>query len=85
MVGEGSFGAVFKARDKESGDTVAIKQILQDKRYMDRELLIAKMLHHPNCIELKDHFQTGKRHLTYNNHVMDYLPSDFFKLQETCR
>jgi glycogen synthase kinase 3 beta len=53
IIGNGSFGVVFKATIAETGETVAIKKVFQDKRYKNRELQILKMLHHPNCVEMR--------------------------------
>jgi glycogen synthase kinase 3 beta len=36
-VGTGSFGIVFQAKCIETGETVAIKKVLQDKRYKNRD------------------------------------------------
>ena len=33
MIGNGSFGVVFQAKLVESGERVAIKKVLQDKRF----------------------------------------------------
>lgn len=38
VVGSGSFGVVYKSRVNETGEVVAIKKVLQDKRYKNREL-----------------------------------------------
>ncbi|RYR16808.1 hypothetical protein Ahy_B03g061693 isoform C [Arachis hypogaea] len=38
VVGTGSFGIVFQAKCLENGEAVAIKKVLQDKRYKCREL-----------------------------------------------
>lgn len=53
IIGNGTFGVVYKAVVAETGETVAIKKVFQDKRYKNRELQILKILHHPNCIEMK--------------------------------
>lgn len=41
-----------------TGETVAVKKVLQDKQYMNRELDILKDLVHPNIVALKHHFFT---------------------------
>ncbi len=48
MVGNGSFGVVYVAQLAESngGETIAIKKVLQDKRYKNRELQIMRKLDH---------------------------------------
>ena len=33
IIGNGSFGVVFKAADRVTGNVVAIKKVLQDRRY----------------------------------------------------
>ena len=37
IIGNGSFGVVFKATIAETGETVAIKKVFQDKRYKNRD------------------------------------------------
>lgn len=62
VVGNGSFGVVFEAKIVETGETVAIKKVLQDKRFRNRELQIMKQLHHPNIVTLKHYFyQSGEK------------------------
>ena len=39
-IGTGSFGTVYKANILETGEVVAIKKVLQDKRYKNREHII---------------------------------------------
>ncbi|CAA3030839.1 shaggy-related kinase alpha-like [Olea europaea subsp. europaea] len=48
IVGQGSFGVVFQAKCLETGETVAIKKVLQDKRYKNRELQTMRLIDHPN-------------------------------------
>jgi serine/threonine protein kinase len=38
IIGNGSFGVVYKASVAETGEVVAIKKVFQDKRYKNREL-----------------------------------------------
>ena len=45
-------GVVFEAKILETGETVAIKKVLQDKRYKNRELQILKELNHPNVLKM---------------------------------
>ena len=56
VVGTGSFGVVFQAKCLETGEPVAIKKVLQDKRYKNRELQVMRMLEHPNVVRLKHCF-----------------------------
>ena len=60
LVGEGTFGRVFKAVDKLSKERVALKQIImvQDKEGFPvpslREIRILKQLKHENIISMKE-------------------------------
>jgi len=56
VVGTGSFGIVFQAKCLETGETVAIKKVLQDRRYKNRELQTMRILDHPNVVSLKHCF-----------------------------
>lgn len=38
MVGQGTFGKVFKGRLRRTGETVAIKKVFQDPKYKNREV-----------------------------------------------
>ena len=75
IIGYGTFGIVYKAKDKISNKIIAIKRVFQDKRYKNRELQIMKELNHPNCIKLLNYFYTkNKKNDEYLNCVMNYLP-----------
>ena len=59
MIGHGSFGAVFLARVVETDEVVAIKKVLQDKRFKNRELQIMRQLMkqpHPYIVSLRHYF-----------------------------
>ncbi|CAA6663641.1 unnamed protein product [Spirodela intermedia] len=67
-VGHGSFGVVFQAKCLETGETVAIKKVLQDKRYKNRELQTMRLLDHPNVVSLKHcFFSTTEKEELYLN------------------
>ncbi|KAM7250439.1 hypothetical protein ACFE04_022322 [Oxalis oulophora] len=75
VVGTGSFGVVFQAKCRETGEIVAIKKVLQDKRYKNRELQIMQMLDHPNVVSLKHcFFSTTDKEELYLNLVLEYVP-----------
>ena len=44
---------VFAATIAETGNIVAIKKVIQDKRYKNREVQIIRELYHPNIIGLR--------------------------------
>jgi hypothetical protein len=59
IIGNGSFGVVFQASVVETGEIVAIKKVLQDKRFKNRELQIMRLLvkdGHSNIVALKHCF-----------------------------
>ncbi|XP_020113532.1 shaggy-related protein kinase alpha-like [Ananas comosus] len=75
IVGHGSFGVVFQAKCLETGEMVAIKKVLQDKRYKNRELQTMRMLDHPNVVSLKHcFFSTTEKDELYLNLVLEYVP-----------
>ncbi|KAF3778958.1 Shaggy-related protein kinase alpha [Nymphaea thermarum] len=75
IVGNGSFGIVFQAKCLETGETVAIKKVLQDKRYKNRELQTMRLLDHPNAVALKHcFFSTTEKDELYLNLVLEYVP-----------
>ncbi|KAM7277251.1 hypothetical protein ACFE04_019117 [Oxalis oulophora] len=75
VVGHGSFGVVFQAKCLETGETVAIKKVLQDKRYKNRELQTIRLLDHPNVVSLKHcFFSTTEKDELYLNLVLEYVP-----------
>jgi glycogen synthase kinase 3 beta len=47
---------VYEARVLETGETVAIKKVLQDRRFKNRELAIMSQLQHSNVIRLRHCF-----------------------------
>ena len=75
LVGAGTFGSVYRAKT-QTGKVVAIKKVLQDPHYKNRELIMMKEIQSRYCIKMLDHFMT-KRNAgkdIYLNIVMDYFP-----------
>ena len=60
----------------ETKEIVAIKKVLQDKGYKNRELQVLKDLVHPNIINLKHYFYTNA-----NNKVLIVF-NDFYSLMK---
>ena len=75
IIGKGAFGVVFCAR-ASNGEVVAVKKVLIDPQFKNRELEIIKSVRHHNCIGLKDAFTTQGRHKSerFLNIVMDFFP-----------
>ncbi|KAI3742853.1 hypothetical protein L1987_60549 [Smallanthus sonchifolius] len=81
VVGAGSFGIVFQAKCLETGETVAIKKVLQDKRYKNRELQLMRTMDHPNVVSLKHCFySTTSKDELFLNLVMEYFPETIFRV-----
>lgn len=65
----------------ETGETVAIKKVLQDKRYKNRELQLMRAMEHPNVICLKHcFFSTTSRDELFLNLVMEYVPETLYRV-----
>ncbi|KAJ0561108.1 putative protein-serine/threonine kinase CMGC-GSK family [Helianthus annuus] len=81
VVGTGSFGTVFQAKSLETGETVAIKKVLQDRRYKNRELQLMRAMDHPNVVSLKHcFFSTTSRDEVFLNVVMEYVPETIYRV-----
>lgn len=82
IIGSGSFGVVYQARLLETNDSVAIKKVLQDKRFKNRELQIMRRLDHCNIIRLQFFFYSAgdKKDELYLNLVLDYVPETVYRV-----
>ncbi|RLN90406.1 hypothetical protein BBJ28_00007719 [Nothophytophthora sp. Chile5] len=65
---------------EETGEIVAIKKVLQDKRFKNRELQIMRQLHHVNIVQLKHCFYCNgeKPDELYLNLVLEYIPDTVY-------
>jgi len=71
-VGEGSYGVVFKCRNKETQQVVAIKKFVESeddpviKKIALREIRMLKQLKHPNLVNLIEVFKRNRKlHLVF--------------------
>ncbi|KAF5324919.1 hypothetical protein D9611_004378 [Ephemerocybe angulata] len=84
VIGNGSFGVVFQAKllgaPKEL-EEIAIKKVLQDKRFKNRELQIMRLVSHPNVVDLKAFFYSNgeKKDEVYLNLVLEYVPETVYR------
>ncbi|KAF8311268.1 Pkinase-domain-containing protein [Clavulina sp. PMI_390] len=84
IIGNGSFGVVFQARLAGSDrpeDDIAIKKVLQDKRFKNRELQIMRLVSHPNVVDLRAFFYSNgdKKDEVYLNLVLEYVPETVYR------
>ncbi len=81
IVGNGSFGVVFQTKLVGSGEDAAIKRVLQDKRFKNRELQIMRKVQHPNIVQLKAFFYSSgdRRDEVFLNLVLEYVPETVYR------
>jgi glycogen synthase kinase 3 beta len=83
VIGNGSFGVVYQAKLVHSNEHVAIKKVLQDKRFKNRELQIMRRLDHQNIVQLKYFFFSSGDKLkeeVYLNLVLEYIPETVYRV-----
>ncbi|NWX98184.1 STK36 kinase, partial [Nothoprocta ornata] len=84
VIGEGSFGRVYKGRRRYSAQVVALKFIPKvgrsekELKNLQREIEIMRGLHHPNIIQMLDSFETDKEVVV----VTDYAEGELFQILE---
>ena len=84
-IGSGTYGVVYKGRNTQTGEIIAIKKIKIDREKEGipstalREITILRELNHPNIVELKDVVcENNKLFLLF-----EYLDDDLTKFFET--
>lgn len=86
LIGEGTYGVVYKAKDTDTGEIYALKKIRLESEDEGipstaiREIALLKELQHPNIVRLVNVLHTDKK-LTL---VFEYLDQDLKKLLDTC-
>jgi glycogen synthase kinase 3 beta len=82
VIGNGSFGVVFQVNLLATGERVAIKKVLQDKRFKNRELQIMRLLKHENVVDLKFFFYSSgqKKDEVYLNLMLEFVPETVYQV-----
>ena len=86
VIGEGTYGIVYKARDTDTDQIYALKKIRLESEDEGipstaiREIALLKELQHPNIVRLVNVLHTDRK-LTL---VFEYLDQDLKKLLDTC-
>eukprot|EP00698_Gefionella_okellyi_P011312 TRINITY_DN2979_c0_g1_i1.p1 TRINITY_DN2979_c0_g1~~TRINITY_DN2979_c0_g1_i1.p1 ORF type:complete len:367 (+),score=42.63 TRINITY_DN2979_c0_g1_i1:37-1137(+) len=82
VIGTGSFGVVFQATVVGTGEVVAIKKVLQDKRFKNRELQIMRLVAHPNIVTLRHCFYShgDKPEEVFLNLVLEFVPDTLYRI-----
>ncbi|XP_037039177.1 protein kinase shaggy-like [Bradysia coprophila] len=83
IIGNGSFGVVYQAKLCDTGESVAIKKVKQDKRFKNRELEIMRRLEHCNIVGLKYFFYSSgeKKDEVYLNLMLEFMPETVYKVE----
>lgn len=80
VIGQGTFGVVYKVVDKQTKKNLAIKKVFQDPNYRNREFTIVVELNHINCIKVHNYFFTNEGTQTFLNLAMDYIPETLYRV-----
>ncbi|KAL5020447.1 hypothetical protein ScPMuIL_003339 [Solemya velum] len=82
VIGNGSFGVVYQAKLVHTSEPVAIKKVLQDKRFKNRELQIMRKLEHQNIVKLRYFFYSAgeKKDEVFLNLVLEFVPETVYRV-----
>ncbi|GER44796.1 kinase family protein [Striga asiatica] len=88
-IDEGTYGVVFRARDRKTGEIVALKQVKMDKEREGfpltslREINILLSFDHPSIVDVKEVVVGSNQDHIYM--VMEYMEHDLKALMETMK
>ena len=78
-IGQGAFGLVMYGRSQNNPkQNVAVKRIVYDARYKNRECEILLTLHHKNVVTLLNSFYSDSFPNVYLNLVFEYIPESLY-------
>ncbi|XP_067888335.1 cyclin-dependent kinase 13-like [Heterodontus francisci] len=95
IIGEGTYGQVYKAKDKDAGDMVALKKVRLDNEKEGfpitaiREIKILRQLHHSSIINMKEIVTDKEDALDFKKDkgafylVFEYMDHDLMGLLES--
>ncbi|XP_033639289.1 cyclin-dependent kinase 12-like isoform X2 [Asterias rubens] len=95
QVGEGTYGQVYKARDKQTGELVALKKVRTDNEKEGfpitavREIKILRQLNHPSVVNLREIVTDKQDALDFRKDkgafylVFEYMDHDLMGLLES--
>lgn len=79
MVGHGSFGHVYLISILPENKQAAIKTVLQDRRFKNRELETMKLIQHKNVVNLLSYYyKTNEKDELYLHLVLEYVPETLY-------
>lgn len=88
-IDEGTYGVVFRAKDKKTGEIVALKQVKMEREREGfpltslREINILLSFHHPSIVDVKEVVVGSNLDRIYM--VMEYMEHDLKGLMETMK
>eukprot|EP01018_Ginkgo_biloba_P031574 Gb_15109 [translate_table: standard] len=88
-IDEGTYGVVFRARDKKSGEIVALKKVKMEKEREGfpmtslREINVLLSFHHPSIVDVKEVVVGSKLDNIFM--VMEYMEHDLKSFMETMK
>ncbi|KAF0936149.1 hypothetical protein E2562_038873, partial [Oryza meyeriana var. granulata] len=88
-INEGTYGVVFRVRDKRTGEIVALKKVKMEKEREGfpltslREINILLSFHHPSIVEVKEVVVGGSNRDIFM--VMEYMEHDLKGVMETMK